>query len=49
MDDCVAAIGGKLEHPAQVFSELNGECVVQLHVCELYTAVLTESGKVFWW
>lgn len=42
-------IGGKLEHPAQVFSELSGESVAQLHTCELFTAVLTESGKVFWW
>lgn len=49
VDDSVGMIGEKLEHSAQVFSELSGENVVQLHTCELFTAVLTESGKVFWW
>ena len=40
---------GKLEHTAVIFPELNGEKIVSLHTCVLFTTVRTESGSVFWW
>lgn len=49
LDRSVHAVSGRLEHKAQSFSELAGETVSQLHVCELFSVVSTESGKLFWW
>lgn len=49
LDQCVSSVSSRLEHPATAFPELAGEGISQLLVCELFTAVSTDSGKIFWW
>ena len=45
----MSSVSSQLEQKAQHFSELNGETVSALRVSELLSAVVTESGKVYWW
>ena len=49
LDSSVSSVSSQLEQKAQHFTELSGETVTSLHVCELLSAVVTESGKIYWW
>ena len=49
VDESVGRVGARLERRASAWPELASETVSQLHVCELFSALLTESGKIFWW
>jgi len=49
IDDSIAPVASKLEHPAQSFSEFNGNKIVSLYCCSLYTCVRLENGHIFWW
>ncbi|XP_064474178.1 E3 ubiquitin-protein ligase UBR5-like isoform X2 [Ornithodoros turicata] len=50
VDDALGpAVSQRLEHPAQVFPELQGEPVSALYVCSLYTCVRLQSGALYWW
>ena len=49
LDSSVSSVSSQLEQKAQHFSELNGETISGLHISELLSAVVTESGKIYWW
>ncbi|KAJ8394592.1 hypothetical protein AAFF_G00043950 [Aldrovandia affinis] len=48
VDDTLNTVASKLEHGAQAFAELQGERVLSLHCCALYTCAQLESG-LYWW
>ncbi|KAJ8353856.1 hypothetical protein SKAU_G00214230 [Synaphobranchus kaupii] len=48
VDDTLNTVASKLEHGTQAFAELQGERVVSLHCCALYTCAQLESG-LYWW
>ncbi|XP_051575076.1 E3 ubiquitin-protein ligase UBR5 isoform X6 [Myxocyprinus asiaticus] len=48
MDETLSTVAAKLEHGAQTFPELQGERIVSLHCCALYTCVQLESS-LYWW
>uniref|UniRef100_A0A674A7A9 E3 ubiquitin-protein ligase UBR5 n=1 Tax=Salmo trutta TaxID=8032 RepID=A0A674A7A9_SALTR len=48
MDDTLSSVASKLEHSAQVYPELQGERIVSLHCCALYTCAQLESS-LYWW
>lgn len=48
MDDTLSTVASKLEHGAQAFTELQGERMVSLHCCALYTCAQLESS-LYWW
>ena len=45
----MSSVSSQLEQKAQYFSELSGETITALHVSELLSAVVTETGKIYWW
>ena len=49
LDSSVSSVSSQLEQKAQHFSELSGETITGLQVSELFSAVVTESGKIYWW
>ncbi len=49
MDESLSHVCGKLEQPATLYSEFQGDRVATLHTCVLYTGVRMESGNFFWW
>ncbi|KAK1896054.1 E3 ubiquitin-protein ligase UBR5 [Dissostichus eleginoides] len=48
VDDTLSTVASKLEHSAQAFPELQGERMVSLHCCALYTCVQLENS-LYWW
>ncbi|XP_048881123.1 E3 ubiquitin-protein ligase UBR5-like isoform X6 [Brienomyrus brachyistius] len=48
VDDTLSTVGSKLEHSAQAFAELQGERILSLHCCALYTCAQLEHS-LFWW
>lgn len=49
MDDTLSTVASKLEHSAQAFPELQGERMVSLHCCALYTCAQLENSLYWWW
>ena len=50
LDESVAHVCARLEHPATSFPEFSGDKVATLHTCVLFTAVtLEQSRQFFWW
>ena len=49
MDESLALVSAKLEHPAQLFPEFTVDRIVSLHTCHLYTLARLDSGALFWW
>ncbi|KAJ8386321.1 hypothetical protein AAFF_G00175170 [Aldrovandia affinis] len=48
VDDTLSTVASKLEHSAQAFTELQGERIVSLHCCALYTCAQMESCLCWW-
>ncbi|XP_073728724.1 E3 ubiquitin-protein ligase UBR5 isoform X8 [Misgurnus anguillicaudatus] len=48
VDETLSTVAAKLEHGAQMFPELQGERIVSLHCCALYTCAQLESS-LYWW
>uniref|UniRef100_A0A8C7W9W9 E3 ubiquitin-protein ligase UBR5 n=1 Tax=Oncorhynchus mykiss TaxID=8022 RepID=A0A8C7W9W9_ONCMY len=48
MDDTLSSVASKLEHSAQAYPELQGERILSLHCCALYTCAQLESS-LYWW
>ncbi|XDV39625.1 hypothetical protein PO909_008833 [Leuciscus waleckii] len=48
VDETLSTVAAKLEHGAQTFPELQGERIVSLHCCALYTCAQLESS-LYWW
>uniref|UniRef100_UPI00398F2B03 E3 ubiquitin-protein ligase UBR5 isoform X3 n=1 Tax=Pristiophorus japonicus TaxID=55135 RepID=UPI00398F2B03 len=48
VDETLCSVASKLEHSAQIFPELQGEKIVSLQCCALYTCVQLENG-LYWW
>ncbi|XP_067014137.2 E3 ubiquitin-protein ligase UBR5 isoform X4 [Anabrus simplex] len=49
LDELLSHAAGKLEHPAQSFSEFSLDRIASLHTCTLYTVARLESGALYWW
>ncbi|XP_026278748.1 E3 ubiquitin-protein ligase UBR5 [Frankliniella occidentalis] len=49
MDETLQHAAGRLEHPAQSFTEFQLDDIVSLHTCILYTVARLESGAMYWW
>jgi hypothetical protein len=49
LDPHIANHACRLEHSAQLFSELSGETVTELKVSSLFTVAITHSKKAYWW
>ncbi|XP_042320395.1 E3 ubiquitin-protein ligase UBR5-like [Sceloporus undulatus] len=48
VDETLSSVASKLEHTAQTYSELQGERIVSLHCCALYTCAQLENN-LYWW
>uniref|UniRef100_A0A671M339 E3 ubiquitin-protein ligase UBR5 n=1 Tax=Sinocyclocheilus anshuiensis TaxID=1608454 RepID=A0A671M339_9TELE len=48
VDETLSTVAAKLEHGAQMFPELQGERIISLHCCALYTCTQLESS-LYWW
>lgn len=48
VDETLSSMASKLEHSAQAFPELQGERMVSLNCCALYTCAQLENG-LYWW
>uniref|UniRef100_A0AAX7U251 E3 ubiquitin-protein ligase UBR5 n=1 Tax=Astatotilapia calliptera TaxID=8154 RepID=A0AAX7U251_ASTCA len=48
VDETLSTVASKLEHSAQAFPELQGERMVSLHCCALYTCAQLENS-LYWW
>ncbi|KAK7885986.1 hypothetical protein WMY93_025607 [Mugilogobius chulae] len=48
VDDTLSTVASKLEHSAQSFPELQGERMMSLHCCALYTCAQLENS-LYWW
>uniref|UniRef100_A0AAY5EXU1 E3 ubiquitin-protein ligase UBR5 n=1 Tax=Electrophorus electricus TaxID=8005 RepID=A0AAY5EXU1_ELEEL len=48
VDETLSSVACKLEHGAQTFPELQGERIVSLHCCSLYTCAQLETN-LYWW
>ncbi|KAL0598967.1 E3 ubiquitin-protein ligase UBR5 [Plecturocebus cupreus] len=48
VDETLSSVASKLEHTAQTYSELQGERIVSLHCCALYTCAQLENS-LYWW
>uniref|UniRef100_A0A8B9JAN1 E3 ubiquitin-protein ligase UBR5 n=1 Tax=Astyanax mexicanus TaxID=7994 RepID=A0A8B9JAN1_ASTMX len=48
VDETLSSVACKLEHGAQTFPELQGERIVSLHCCSLYTCAQLDSS-LYWW
>ncbi|XP_043117857.1 E3 ubiquitin-protein ligase UBR5 isoform X7 [Puntigrus tetrazona] len=48
VDETLSTVAAKLEHGAQTFPELQGERIISLHCCALYTCAQLESS-LYWW
>lgn len=49
VDETLSSMASKLEHSAQAFPELQGERMVSLNCCALYTCAQLENGLYWWW
>lgn len=49
VDETLSSVASKLEHTAQTYSELQGERIVSLHCCALYTCAQLENNLYWWW
>ena len=49
VDVTASHIGQVLEHPATHFQSLAGEKVAHLYTTDLFTLVVTETSRLFWW
>lgn len=49
VDETLSSVASKLEHTAQSYSELQGERIVSLHCCALYTCAQLENSLYWWW
>ncbi len=49
VNETVRGVAQRLEMKVQLYPELSGETITQLHVSELVSAVVTDSSKIFWW
>ena len=45
----MANVSSPVEHRASSYSEMGGESVLQLHTSELFSVVLTDAGRLYWW
>ncbi|XP_063307262.1 E3 ubiquitin-protein ligase UBR5 isoform X7 [Pelobates fuscus] len=48
VDETLSSVASKLEHTAQIFPELQGDKIVSLHCCALYTCAQLENN-LYWW
>ena len=48
MDESLSHVCGRLEQSAAACAEFQGDSIVDLHTCVLYTAVRLASGNIFW-
>ncbi|XP_043921583.1 E3 ubiquitin-protein ligase UBR5 [Protopterus annectens] len=48
VDETLSSVASKLEHNAQMFSELQGDRITSLHCCALYTCARLENS-LYWW
>uniref|UniRef100_A0A3P8XHU6 E3 ubiquitin-protein ligase UBR5 n=1 Tax=Esox lucius TaxID=8010 RepID=A0A3P8XHU6_ESOLU len=48
VDDTLSSVASKLEHSAQIYPELQGERIMSLQCCALYTCAQLESS-LYWW
>lgn len=48
-DETVAGSTGLLEHPCSPIIDLNTQNMLSLQTSSLFSAVLTTSGKIYWW
>ncbi|TRY88597.1 hypothetical protein DNTS_029996 [Danionella cerebrum] len=48
VDETLSSVAAKLEHGTQLFPELQGERIISLHCCALYTCAQLESS-LYWW
>nr|CAB3267473.1 E3 ubiquitin-protein ligase UBR5-like [Phallusia mammillata] len=49
MDESVSCHTMSLDQPCSAMDVIEMEVVKSLHVCPLYSAVLTQQGRVYWW
>lgn len=49
VDEALAPVAAKLEHPLQTFPELGPDRITSLHTCALYTLVRLDTGALYWW
>lgn len=49
VDETLNSVASKLEHAAQQFVEFQGDKIMSLHTCWLFTCARLESGALYWW
>lgn len=50
IDESIAPVASKLEHPTQSFPEFQKDSkIASLYCCSLYTCVRLENGHIYWW
>lgn len=49
VDVTASHVAQMLEHPAMHFHSLSGEKVAHLYTTDLFTLVITETSRLFWW
>ncbi|CAH1996841.1 unnamed protein product [Acanthoscelides obtectus] len=49
IDEGLTMVAGKLEQPAQAYTEFQTDKIVQLYTCPLYTVARLDSGSLYWW
>lgn len=48
-DETVAVSTGLLEHSCRSLIDLSSQTVLSVQSSSLFSAVLTASGKIYWW
>lgn len=49
VDESLGPVAFRLEQQTTLFSEFQGERILSIHVCSLYSCVRLESGGIYWW
>lgn len=49
VDETLSSVASKLEHGAQQFTEFQGDKIMSLNTCWLFTCARLESGVLYWW
>ncbi|XP_022696858.1 E3 ubiquitin-protein ligase UBR5-like isoform X3 [Varroa jacobsoni] len=49
VDESLGPVAFRLEQQATLFNEFQGERILSIHVCSLYSCVRLESGGIYWW
>ncbi|OQR77876.1 E3 ubiquitin-protein ligase UBR5-like [Tropilaelaps mercedesae] len=49
VDESLGPVAFRLEQQATLFSEFQGERILSIHVCSLYSCVRLDSGGIYWW